>query len=276
MQTHKVFFLALFITLVGSPTGFAVKFNFKSFDGSDLVFLGDAELGAASDGRSRSGSLSMTRDDPFSHGRGLYINPIPFKPSNSSPSSTTYPFETSFTFSIKPQKTNPIPGHGLAFVIVPEATHDVAGPAGFLGFLNRTNNGNPNNHAFAVEFDVVQDKSLGDINDNHVGIDVNSVVSVVSEKAGYWVRARREWSFQEVKLSSGDKYKAWIEYRKQRLTVTIAPEDVKKPKRPLIDTNIDLSNVFLEKMYAGFSGAMGRGIERHEIWSWGFKNAAKN
>ncbi|XP_010545833.1 PREDICTED: lectin-like protein At1g53080 [Tarenaya hassleriana] len=268
-------FLVLFLALFCSQASFAVKFNFKRFDGTDLLFLGDAELGASPNGTSRSGSLSMTRDEPFSHGRGLYINPIPFKPSNSSSSSASFPFETSFTFSIKPQKTNPIPGHGLAFIIVPEATHDVAGPAGFLGFLNRTNNGNPNNHAFAVEFDVVQDKSLGDINGNHVGVDVNSVVSVVSHKAGYWVRSKREWSFQEVNLSNGERYTAWIEYAKQRLTVTISPENVKKPKKPLIDTNIDLSKVFLDRMYVGFSGAMGRGIERHEIWSWSFKNTAK-
>ncbi|CAA7034042.1 unnamed protein product [Microthlaspi erraticum] len=272
MQIHKLCFLALLLLL--AHTASAVNLNLKS---SNIAFLGDAELGPAADGISRSGALSMTRDaNPFSHGQGLWSLPVPFKPSSNSRS--PYPFETSFTFSITP-RTNPAPGHGLAFIVVPALDNSGAGPGGFLGILNKTNNGYPSNHVFAVEFDVFQDKHVGDINDNHVGVDINSVKSAVAEKAGYWVQTvigkRRMWSFKEVKLSNGERYKAWIEYRNSKVTVTLAPEAVRKPKKPLIVAHVDLSDVFLQNMYTGFAGAMGRGIERHDIWSWTFQNSAK-
>ncbi|KAG7595059.1 Legume lectin domain [Arabidopsis thaliana x Arabidopsis arenosa] len=281
MQIQKLCFFALFISLFSSKTISAVKFNFNHFDGTDLIFLGYAELGPATDGMSRSGALSMTRDkNPFSHGQGLYTNRIPFKSSNNTSSSSVYSFKTSFTFSINPRRSNPNPGHGLAFIVVPTVNYDQDSTRGFLGLVNRTTNGNPNNHLFAVEFDVFQDKRFGDINDNHVGININSVNSKVSEKAGYWVQTRTEgknqWLFKEVKLSNGDNYKAWIEYKNSKVTVTLAPAHLTKPKRPLIETQVDLSEVVFETMYTGFSGSMGRGIERHDIWSWSFENTAKN
>ncbi|CAH8385624.1 unnamed protein product [Eruca vesicaria subsp. sativa] len=222
MQLHKLCFIALFV----AHTTFAVNLSLKT---SNIAFLGDAELGPASDGVSRSGALSMTRDaNPFSHGQAL--------------------------------------------------DNSGAGPAGFLGILNKTNNGNSENHVFAVEFDVFQDKHLGDINDNHVGVDVNSLTSVVAEKAGYWVQTvigkRKLWRFKEVKLSDGERYKAWIEYKNFEVRVTLAPEAVKKPQKPLIVVQLNLSEVFLENMYTGFAGAMGRGVERHDIWSWTFQNSA--
>ncbi|EOA22603.1 hypothetical protein CARUB_v10003270mg [Capsella rubella] len=270
MQIHKLCFLALLL----SHTTSAVKLSLKT---SEFIFLGDAELGPASDGVSLSRALSMTRDaNPCSHGQTLWSTPLSFKPSSNS--SSPYPFETSFTFSIT-SRVKPAPGHGLAFVFVPSIESSGPGPAGFLGILNKTTNGNPNSHVFAVEFDDFQDKSFGDITDNHVGININSVTSVVAQKAGYWVQTRIGkrllWSFKEVKLSNGERYKAWIEYRNSKVTVTLAPENVKKPKKPLIVAHLDLSKVFLEKMYPGFSGAMGRGVERHDIWSWTFQNSAK-
>ncbi|VVB00373.1 unnamed protein product [Arabis nemorensis] len=129
-----------------------------------------------------------------------------------------------------------------------------------------------------IEFDVFQDNRFGDINDNHVGIDINSGRSTVSEKASYWTETRtggkNQWLFKEVKLSSGDNYKVWIEYKNSKVSVTLAPAHLRKPKRPLIETHVDLSKVVLEKMYTGFAGSMDRGIKRHDIWSWSFENTA--
>ncbi|XP_010476136.1 PREDICTED: lectin-like protein At1g53080 [Camelina sativa] len=281
MKIQNLCLLSLFVAICTSHYTSAARFNFNNFDGSKLVFLRDAELGPTVDGTSLSGALSMTRDDiPFSYGQALYTDHIPFKPSNAS--SSLYSFQTSFTFSISPRRnTNPNPGHGLAFVIVPAVDSDVVAGKGFLGFLNRTNNGSPSNHVFAVEFDVFQDKDLGDINDNHVGIDINSVKSTVSEKAGYWVQTRtgsgkKGWEFNEIKLSSGDKYKAWIEFNNvtKSISVTIVPANLSKPKKPLIETQIDLSTVLFDKMFTGFAGSMGREVERHDIWTWRFENNA--
>ncbi|AEE75649.1 putative concanavalin A-like lectin/glucanase domain superfamily, legume lectin [Arabidopsis thaliana] len=271
MQIHKLCFLALFL----ANAAFAVKFNFDSFDGSNLLFLGDAELGPSSDGVSRSGALSMTRDEtPFSHGQGLYINPIQFKSSNTS---SPFDFKTSFTFSITP-RTKPNSGQGLAFVIVPAADNSGASGGGYLGILNKTNDGKSENNLIFIEFDTFKNNESNDISGNHVGININSMTSLVAEKAGYWVQTlvgkRKVWSFKDVNLSSGERFKAWIEFRSKdsRNTITIAPENVKKPKRPLIQGSRVLNDVLLQNMYAGFAGSMGRAGERHDVWSWSFEN----
>ncbi|KFK35749.1 hypothetical protein AALP_AA4G031400 [Arabis alpina] len=274
MKIKTLYFI--FITLFCSYTissSYGYSFEFIYFgNGTDLItFNGDAEYGPEIDGMSKSGALGLTQDKiKYSHGQALFINPIPFK----SNSSYVYSFKTEFTFIITPQnKANPS-GHGLAFIIVPNDKNDDVSGLGYLGIVNRMRNGNPKNHFFAVEFDVFQDKSLGDINDNHVGININSVNSTVSKKAGYWVQSKTGWVFKELKLSRRG-YKAWIEYENSMVTVTIGPS-MEKPKRPLIEARVDLSKVVLEKMYTGFAGSMGSGVERHEILDWSFQNSAKN
>ncbi|KAF3590649.1 hypothetical protein DY000_02026488 [Brassica cretica] len=86
------------------------------------------------------------------------------------------------------------------------------------------------------------------------------------------------WSFKDVNLSSGERFTAWIEFRNKdnRITITLAPENMKKPKRPLIQGPRELNDVILQNSYVGFAGSMGRAAERHDIWSWSFENAAKN
>lgn len=281
MQIKTLCFIPLFFALFCSYTissSSAYSFDFIYFgNGTDLItFNGDAEYGPEIDGMSKSGALGLTQDKiKYSHGQAIFINPIPFKAN----SSYVYSFKTEFTFTITPQnRSKPNPGHGLAFIVVPTDKNDDVSGLGYLSLVNRRNNGNPQNHLFAVEFDVFQDKSLGDINGNHVGININSVNSTVSKKAGYWIQSRtggqNRWLFKELKLSRKG-YKAWIEYENSKVTVTIGP-NLEKPKKPLIEARVDLSKVFLEKMYTGFAGSMGRGVERHEIWDWSFENSAKN
>ncbi|KAF8052388.1 hypothetical protein N665_1564s0010 [Sinapis alba] len=276
MTMQTLSFIILFIAISISPHTSAYRFQFSNFgtNGSNLFsFHGDAEYGPDTDHMGRSGALALTQFRvPLSHGRAIFTKPIAFKPPNNA--SSVYPFKTSFTFSITPHNTNPTPGHGLAFLVVPSNQNDAASGLGYLSLVNRTSNGNPSNHLFAVEFDVFQDKSLHDINDNHVGIDINSVDSVKSVKSGYWVMTRNGWLFKDLKLSSGDKYTAWIEYNNNLkvISVTIGFAHLKKPNRALIEAKYDLSNVLLEKMYAGFAGSMGRGVETHEIWDWTFQN----
>ncbi|XP_009356872.2 LOW QUALITY PROTEIN: lectin-like protein, partial [Pyrus x bretschneideri] len=184
------------------------------------------------------------------------------------------PFTTSFTFSITPHKDS-LPGHGFVLVFVPSPGIQSASPSQHLGFLNKTNDGNPNNHAFGVEFDVFQNKEFGDINDNHVGVNVNSLTSLASYKAGYWLGEGSNDTnlpFKEIKLNSGYNYQAWIEYWNYQLSITLAPENVKKPEQPLIRVPLDLSEVFRDEMYVGFTASTGQLIEDHKILSWSFNN----
>ncbi|MCO5596301.1 hypothetical protein L7F22_050362 [Adiantum nelumboides] len=88
-------------------------------------------------------------------------------------------------FCISPMGVN-IGDHGMAFVMVPSMSSDGAFPSQLLGLLNATNNNMPNNHLFEVKFDTLQDLEFADIDDNHVGVNVNSMAFVHVEKASYW------------------------------------------------------------------------------------------
>lgn len=49
--------------------------------------------------------------------------------------------------------------------------------------MNFTNQGDPHNRVLGIEFDVVNNEEFHDIDDSHVGIDVNSLTSLASHEA---------------------------------------------------------------------------------------------
>nr|XP_010932691.1 lectin-like protein At1g53080 [Elaeis guineensis] len=93
-------------------------------------------------------------------------------------------FSTNFSINIY-RVGNTTPGEGLAFMIAPELDMPARRDAGFLGLTNATLNGDPNNHLVAVEFDTV--KQPYDPADNHVGLDVNNVVSKSTKEGNIFI-----------------------------------------------------------------------------------------
>lgn len=131
-----------------------------------------------------------------------------------------------------------------------------------MGLLNFTNDGNPNNHVFAIEFDLFKNQEFNDISDNHVGLNVNSLSSLIAREAGYWVEDDDEAEFRKVKLNNGDNYQVWIDYLDSQINVTMARAGTRRPNRPLINASVDLHSVFFGEMYVGFCAATGRAIGR--------------
>ncbi|EFH65907.1 hypothetical protein ARALYDRAFT_470768, partial [Arabidopsis lyrata subsp. lyrata] len=200
-------------------------------------------------------------------GQAFYGFPIPFN--NSTNSSNTLSFSTSFVFSIN------APGHGLTFLISPSMDFTQAMPSQFLGLFNTTNNGNSTNRILAVEFDTVKSTEFLDIDDNHVGIDVNGLVSVESAPAAFF--SNKQSKNISLKLSSKDPIRAWIEYNgvERLLNVTLAPLDTSKPKFPLLSRKMNLSEIFMEKMYVGFSASTGNITSSHYVIGWSFSREGK-
>lgn len=54
--------------------------------------------------------------------------------------------------------------------------------------------------------------------------------------------------------------------------MTMAPADRRRPRRPLISESLDLSEVLLDEMYVGFTGATGQLVESHRILAWSFSD----
>ncbi|KAL2250490.1 UNVERIFIED_CONTAM: L-type lectin-domain containing receptor kinase S.4 [Sesamum indicum] len=213
----------------------------------------------------KNGILRLTNETSRLIGHAFYPSPIRLK---NSTTGTVFSFSTCFVFSIHPEYPK-LGGHGLAFTIAPSKELKSALPSQYLGLLNSSDVGNFSNHLFAVEFDTVQDFEFGDINDNHVGIDINGLESNQSAAAAYFSDDSVK---MDLNLKGGKPIVAWIVYDSVTnfLNVTLSPSP-SKPKTPLLSFQMDLSPILDESMYVGFSASTGLLASTHYVLGWSFK-----
>lgn len=117
---------------------------------------------------------------------------------------------------------------------------------------------------------MFKNEEFGDINNNHVGVDVDSLASVQAHEAGYWPEDGN--SFERLALNNGKNYQVWIDYADGTVNVTMAPVGTKRPNAPLLSVALNLSQVFEDEMYVGFTASTGALVESHKILSWSFSN----
>ncbi|KAI4307603.1 hypothetical protein L6164_030775 [Bauhinia variegata] len=233
---------------------------FNGFDGvgTNISLNGGAEI-------ENNGILRLTNDTLRVIGHAFYSSPIQFKnfTDGKVPS-----FSTAFAFATVPEYPK-LGGHGLAFTISLSKELPGALPSQYLGLLNSSDVGNFSNHLFAVEFDTVQDFEFGDINDNHVGVNLNSLTSNKSVPAAYFTDGSTK---QDLNLKSGKVIQAWIDYdsNKNQLDVRLSPNS-SKPSSPILSFQVDLSPILRESMYVGFSSSTGLLASWHYLLGWSFK-----
>lgn len=211
------------------------------------------------------GLLQLTNTSKPEMGHAFYSYPVTF--SNSSLS-----FSTNFVFAMVPELQD-LGGHGLAFTISPSTDFSKAVPNQYLGLFNTTNNGLSSNHIFAVELDSIRNPEFGDINDNHVGVNLNGLKSIDSAPVTYF--SEKERKHETLQLINGNPIQIWIDYNQNEklLNVTLTPYRNPKPSKPLLSTSIDLSFVFFESMYVGFSSATV--ASKHYILGWSFSRSGE-
>ncbi|KAK7305766.1 hypothetical protein VNO77_43677 [Canavalia gladiata] len=214
------------------------------------------------------GLLRLTNDTLRVIGHAFYSTPIQFKDNNSSTLAKVFSFSTAFAFAIIPQYPK-LGGHGFAFTISRTKTLPGTYPSQYLGLLNPNDVGNLSNHLFAVEFDTVQDFEFDDINDNHVGIDLNNLASNKSVKAAFFSDGSK---LEDLNLKSGKVIQAWVDYDSSRnlLEVRLSPTS-SKPSSPILSYQVDLSSILEDSMYVGFSSSTGLLASSHYILGWSFK-----
>ncbi|XP_039137246.1 L-type lectin-domain containing receptor kinase SIT2-like [Dioscorea cayenensis subsp. rotundata] len=257
----KIFIWHLLLNLALST---ASDFTYNGFKGANLSLDGLATL-------TSDGLLRLTNISKHEQGHAFSTVPLQFK---RSPMGTVISFSTVFVFAITPEYPM-FGGHGFAFVLSPSMHLIQTFPTRYLGLFNSSNNGNPLNHIFAVEFDTIEDTEMADINDNHVGIDINGGISSKSEPTGF--TSDDDGQFKNLSLVSGEPMIAWIEYDgiNMQLNVTVSPLSMPKPKLALLSFTVNLSNVILDHMYAGFSASTGLPCSFHYILGWSFKMDGK-
>ncbi|KAK9051702.1 hypothetical protein SSX86_028330 [Deinandra increscens subsp. villosa] len=232
MTTATLLLLLLIFFFLRSS---AVDFLLNSFNSTSVSLYGNATI--------QSNILTLTNSTPNQIGRALYPLKIPTKNSSIHPP-LLHLLHLRHRAHQKPQN---------------------------LGLFSRAVDGNSSNHVFGVEFDVFRNEEFRDINDNHVGIDVNSLTSVNSSEAGYY--EDQDGGFRTLQLNSGGNYQVWIDYKDFMINVTMAPVGVKMPTRCLMNVPLNLSDVFEDEMYVGFTASTGTLTQSHKILSWSFSNS---
>ncbi|XP_057460648.1 L-type lectin-domain containing receptor kinase S.4-like [Actinidia eriantha] len=213
----------------------------------------------------KNGIIRLTNETSRLMGHAFYTSPLRFKTSSNG---SAFSFSTCFAFVIVPEYQK-LGGHGIAFTISSSRDLKSALPSQYLGLLNSSEVGNFSNQLFAVELDTVQDFEFKDINDNHIAIDINSLVSNMSVAAAYFTDDLKK---QDLNLKSGKPIMVWIEYDSAAsfVNVTISPSS-SKSKSPILSLHLDLSPVLREKMYVGFSASTGLLASSHYLLGWSFK-----
>ncbi|KAJ0035733.1 hypothetical protein Pint_26085 [Pistacia integerrima] len=234
-------------------------FIFHGFSDSNLHLDGVAEI-------QPSGLLQLTHfDSTIAMAHAFY--PFPFRFNTSSSQSLS--FSTNFVFAMDGL------GHGMAFVISPSMDFSKAVPGGYLGLFNHSNNGLSTNHILAVELNCVLSPEFYDIESNHVGININSLISNQSAPATYF--SNEERIDKSLSLADRDAIQIWIDYSaaEMLLNVTLAPIKVPKPSKPLLSKPLDLSEILLDSMYVGFSASTDQPGSSSYILGWSFNRTGQ-
>ncbi|KAJ6691816.1 hypothetical protein OIU79_013741 [Salix purpurea] len=242
------------------------QFIYHGFTGANLLLDEIAKIHP-------NGLLQLTNTSKHQIGRAFFPFPLQFSTSlfnNSRP----FSFSTQFVFAMVPELPS-LGGQGIAFTVSPSVNFTEAFATQYFGILNSTSNGLSSNHLLAVELDTVPSADLKDINDSHVGIDVNSVISIDSAPVTYFSDEEKE--NKSLTLISGNMMNLWIDYDEveRLLNVTVAPITRTKPTLPLLSTSLDLSSVMLDSMYVGFSSSTGAVASSHYILGWSFNRSGQ-
>ncbi|TYH54598.1 hypothetical protein ES332_D09G180400v1 [Gossypium tomentosum] len=250
----------LTLLLISFAAAEDVGFIYNGFRSANLNLDGIAEL-------TSNGLLKLTNKTVQETGHAFYPYPVDFK---NSTNGSVFSFSSTFVFAILPEYPT-LSGHGIAFVIAPTKGLPGSLPSQYLGLFNGSNNGNDTNHVVAVELDTIRSTEFDDINDNHVGIDINGLKSPTSSPAGYYEDDSHD--FKNLTLISGKQMQVWVEYHglEKRMDVTLAPFKVPKPDTPLLSLSRDLSSIVNREMYVGFSSSTGSVLTSHYVLGWSFK-----
>ncbi|WVZ76140.1 hypothetical protein U9M48_024138 [Paspalum notatum var. saurae] len=257
----SVLLLLLLLYLPPAPTG--ASYLLVSW-ATNLTLLGSASLlpGAS------AVALTTPSRDGVGAGRALFSEPVRLLlPSSPSPAS----FSTRFTFRITPAPTY---GDGLTFLLTSSRTF-LGASNGFLGLFSSSSASDEGEvdlrgvTTVAIEFDTHRDVALRDPDSNHVALDAGSIFSVASASPG-------------VDLRAGVPITAWVEYRAPRrhLSVWLSYSSFRRPDKPALSADADLSGLLRTYMYAGFSASNGNGAALHIVERWtfhtfGFANSSR-
>ncbi|KAL8257815.1 hypothetical protein R6Q59_029856 [Mikania micrantha] len=189
-------------------------------------------------------------------GRAIYAYPVRvFDPVTRTPAS----FQTTFSFRLETTQSSSSNdgGSGFTFILAPDE-FTMGRPGPWLGMLNDACD--EEYKVVGIEFDTRENAEFGDPNDNHIGINLGSIVSTITINVSEF----------GVDLKNGEIHRAWIDYRGQNrfLDIRLGSDSLGYPVKPVFSGELDISEFLNEYMFVGFSASTGNFTQIHNLISW--------
>ncbi|EOY04017.1 Concanavalin A-like lectin protein kinase family protein [Theobroma cacao] len=243
-------------------------FHYGPFDSSYYNFFAVIQPATIS-----NGALQVTPDSignfSLSNRSGrIFLNQT-FKLWDGDPKKIAIPtvasFNTSFLINVF-RVNNSDPGEGVTFLIAPDLILPPGSSGQYLGLTNRSTDGLSSNQLVAIELDTF--KQDFDPDDNHIGLNINSV------------RSNKTVSLSEFDIQiapNGTKfYVVWIQYdgKNKSIQVYMAEQEEQtsptpsRPSKPVLSADLDLSSLVKQKSYLGFSASTGSNVQLNCVLRW--------
>ncbi|GLJ32078.1 hypothetical protein SUGI_0645970 [Cryptomeria japonica] len=247
------------------PNGNSTNFSFAYFsqnNSQQLIYMGNASFPA------ERGYIDLTPDPyatlnvslpnetasnvvfPNCIGRVLYRQQLTMWPVS---------FTTVFTIFVKPVVFN---GDGLAFIIVPNNKIFLAGSdRAMLGLFDSSTNGSTTGQ-LAIEFDTY--KNRFDPDGNHVGIDIQGIISNVTAGMGE----------HGIDIKAGRAIQVRVDYDGWAKSLQIYARYANNTSAyaSILNHTVELENTVPKSAYVGFSASTGSSYEIHRILDWNFSS----
>ncbi|KAI5064455.1 hypothetical protein GOP47_0021125 [Adiantum capillus-veneris] len=250
----------------------ATSFAYNGFDSDEAR----AEIICFQSASFQDSTLQLTETGATqASGRCLYSTPIELLAAG-----TRVPlsFSTQFIFYIQPSSTSDL-ADGISFVIAPTLGGVPNSSQGFMGIFSNETNGRSSTQTLAIEFDTYKNPEFQDKDENHIGIDVNDIVSWAVTSAAYRISSSPTIQSAEDGYAvqmKGAYIQAWIDYdaTTNQLNVSISRVLGGKPTYPLMsNSSLNLSSLFNEKMYVGFTASTGPlPTVLYHVYAWSFSS----
>ncbi|THG00998.1 hypothetical protein TEA_026482 [Camellia sinensis var. sinensis] len=249
------FFFFFFFTLYYPLHATALSFNLTNIGqhvNGEIIWQGDAYINLE--------GIQVTPNERGADrvdkaGRAIYKDPLHLW--DKAPEKMT-DFNTYFMFVID-SEGNSFFADGLTFFLVPYGSTPNMTVGGSLGLPNVTQSSNATNHFVAVEFDTFHNPEFDVLNETHVGIDINSLISNATE---VWYN----------NITFGIENEAWISYNSSSKNLSTGSRNNTRIDS-VLSLQVDLSLYLPEWVTIGFSVATGRLFEKNTIKSWQFNSS---
>ncbi|KAL0424407.1 UNVERIFIED_CONTAM: putative L-type lectin-domain containing receptor kinase S.5 [Sesamum radiatum] len=218
-------------------------------------------------------SVSSQFDMPMTYNSARILLKRPFKlweDHGTNASDASQPqvasFNSSFLINVYRIRNDNTTGEGLAFLLAPDLLLPSNSFGQFLGLTNSMTDGRESKKLVAVEFDTY--KQYFDPDNNHVGIDVNSVKSIKTESL----------TPHNITIASiGARfYNVWVDYDGLNMVLDVyIAEQAKvegatppKPSSPILSADLNLRDHLNQYSYFGFSASTGNDSQLNCVLSW--------